>query len=155
MPGLKQKSSCDCSRVRGRNNVKNNNVRVLRSGNVKTAIILLVLLPGIELIGGLPWWGFVVPVIALGIVIAWQSWHVAAFSVGFVCGFITWLTANWYFDMHSNSVLLSRVGVLFSVGKAVLLLASGVIGGVLTGLALFTGKAFLSKRERRPISFNL
>ena len=123
------------------------NMKRLNSDNAKMTVILLILIPVVKMIDYLPWWAFVVPVLALGIVAAWRKWQVAAFQVGFLCGLITWLVGNLYLDARFNGVLLDKIGVLFSVSRPVVLLTSGIIGGLLTGLALFTGKTIFFKQE--------
>jgi len=110
-------------------------------------LILLTRIPG-----SLPWWTFIIPVVILGIVITIWKWKVSTFAMGFLCGFIIWFGANLYFDLTFNGAIMSRIGLLFTVPRIVVLLLSGVIGGVLTGLALFTGRSMVFRSENRLLS---
>jgi hypothetical protein len=98
----------------------------------------------------LPWWSFVIPVILLGIFISFLEWKIASFAVGFLSGFLVWLGCNNYFDSIYNGILLHKLAPLLFMNKVTLLLASGLIGGLLTGLALYTGKTVL-KHTSPPV----
>ena len=108
--------------------------------NVKAFLITSVLVMGTCMVNGLPWWGFVVPVVLFGIVVTFLGWKVAGFPVGFISGFMIWLAVNVYFDIIYNSVFY-KLGLLLSVPKVIVLLIAGVTGGLLSGLALYTGKS--------------
>jgi hypothetical protein len=115
--------------------------------NIKTALLLIPLIILTRLIDTLPWWIFVIPVLALGVTITLKKWEISSFSVGWLCGFLIWIGANLYFDQMLDGDILTKIGRLLSVPKIVVLLVSGIIGGLLTGLALYTGKAAVYKRE--------
>ncbi len=114
---------------------------------LKTAIILLCLILLIRMLEGIPWWSFTVPVLALGTFIARRQWQVSCFLVGFLCGFAIWFCTNTYFHLAHGGVILNRLGTLLS---AAMLLASGVTGGLVTGLALYTGKAIVPAQKTVP-----
>jgi hypothetical protein len=111
--------------------------------NIKT-ILIIILTTLTCLIESLPWWSFVIPVVILGIIITFRTWDVLIFPIGFLSGFITWFGANLYFDMTSNAIVLNKMALLLTVNKIVVLLISGLIGGLLTGLALYTGKSIIA-----------
>lgn len=106
-------------------------------------LIIIILVIFTSIIESLPWWTFVVPVLILGMVINFRRWNVSVFSIGFLSGFIIWFGANLYFDTIVSGVILNKLGLLLSVPKIIVLVISGVIGGLLTGLALYTGKNIL------------
>src|SRR6516225_11416974 len=111
--------------------------RILRSG-----LIMLILLIMITLVMNqqkFPWWTFVVPVVILGVVVGLVKWKVPAFAIGFITGFIIWGGGNAYFDMVFDTGTLNRIGLLMSIPKWGILGIAGAIGGLLTGMALFTG----------------
>lgn len=114
---------------------------------VKTISLILVIIMLTGMIDGLPWWSFVVPVLILGVIISYRKWNVAGFAVGFIAGFIIWFMANLYFDITLGGTILNKIGLLLSVSKITVLVFSGIIGGVLTGLALYTGKSIVSEKE--------
>jgi len=117
------------------------------SDNIKTILITLVIILATRIIKGLPWWSFVVPLLAFGLLITIKQWKVASFWVGFLCGFVVWSGANLYFDLTLKGNILPRIGLLISVPGIVIILMAGVIGGVLTGLALYTGKSIIKGKE--------
>lgn len=115
--------------------------------NIKTALLLIPLIILTRLIDALPWWAFVIPVLALGVIITLKKWEFSGFSVGWLSGFLIWICANLYFDKMLDGDILTKIGLLLSVPKIVVLLVSGIIGGLLTGLALYTGKAAVYKTD--------
>lgn len=115
--------------------------------NLKTLVIsslLVFLLPRFEF---LPWWSFTVPVVLLGVVIKLKRWNVGSFSMGFLAGFLVWFGSNLYFDFTLSSSVLNKISLILSIPKILILLASGILGGLLTGLSLYTGKKMLTQDE--------
>lgn len=111
-----------------------------RHHSIKTMLIIFPLIFMVSLLDLLPWWSFVVPVLALGAVIGYRQWQVASFSTGFLAGFITWCVTNACFMIARNNHVLNKIGLLIGMPGIVVLVISGLIGGLLTGLALYTGK---------------
>ncbi|WPQ62318.1 hypothetical protein SIO70_28570 [Chitinophaga sancti] len=112
--------------------------------NLKTGIVLLAILLLTRLADQLPWWIFIVPVLITGIVITWRKWPVNCFWVGFLSGFIAWTSASIYFHLRSDGRLLDRFGILAGM---IIVAGSGLVGGLMTGLALYTGKSITTNRE--------
>ena len=88
---------------------------------------------------GLPWW-CIAPIAA---VIAWfiaeNGWK--AFFGGLLGGFLLWYASAWMSDSSNNGMLSAKVGQLFmGVQGGQLLLASGLLGGLLAGFGALTGK---------------
>lgn len=106
-------------------------------------VIAINILTGVVAV--LPWWSFVVPVLLSGMALPYLRWNVSSFPVGFLSGFLVWLLANAFFDMAYHG-MLAKIGLLLSVQKIVVLLAAGLIGGLLNGLALYTGKSILTAK---------
>lgn len=115
--------------------------------NIKTALLLILLIILTRLIDILPWWSFVIPVLIFGIVIRLKKWEVSGFMVGWLSGFLLWIGANMFFDATLQGDVLYKIGLLLSVPKIIVLLVSGIIGGLLTGLALYTGRAIVYKQQ--------
>ena len=115
-----------------------------RSNNIKTLLITISLLLVAQMIDRLPWWSFVIPVLAFGVLISVKKWEISAFGIGFVAGFLVWLGANLYFDMTLGGIALDKIGLMLSVPKLIVMLISALIGGLLTALALYTGKFILA-----------
>jgi hypothetical protein len=114
--------------------------------SIKTIFILVPVIIATNSIIILPWWSFVIPVLVVGVVITKKEWKVACFPIGFLAGFLVWASANWFFDIKYSGIFLDRFG--FGI-KLLLLLVSGIVGGLLTGLSLYTGRslAFDKKAE--------
>jgi hypothetical protein len=115
--------------------------------NLIAVLILILLIVGTRMIDILPWWSFVVPVLFFGVLLGFRDSKVPGFAIGFLSGFVVWFGVNWYFDITYNGLVLSKIGLLLSLPKIAVLLIAGIIGGLLTGLALLSGKSvFVSKK---------
>jgi hypothetical protein len=114
------------------------------SGNLKTIAILIPAIILIKLIDALPWWSFIIPVLSLGIATGVMQWRVSGFLIGFLCGFFIWLGGNLYFHFAYNGQLLEKIG---TAPKIIVLLVSGLVGGLLTGLALYTGRSIAINKK--------
>jgi hypothetical protein len=117
--------------------------------NIKSILIIIILVVLTSIIGSLPWWSFVIPVLILGMIITFRKWNVSTFPIGFLSGFIIWFGGNLYFNSMSMGIILTKIALLFTVPKIVVLLISGLIGGLLTGLALYAGKNIINHLKSR------
>jgi len=111
---------------------------------LKTTLGLVVIILAARLPAPFPWWGFVLPVFLWGIFVRSRGWDFPAFLTGFITGFLIWILANLYFDMRSGGIVLDKIALLFSIPKPLLLCVPGLIGGLLTGLALYTGNGLFT-----------
>ncbi|MFD2787218.1 hypothetical protein [Hymenobacter rubripertinctus] len=91
------------------------------------------------------------PLFLFGVVINYLEWRVASFFVGFVAGFIVWTGANVYYDIQYDGLVLQKVALLFSLPKFVVFLIAGMLGGLLSGLALYSGKGLFSYQSASPV----
>lgn len=117
--------------------------------SVKTFFITIVIVFLTGLIDSLPWWSFIIPIALLGILLNFLKWNISSFSIGFLAGFIIWSGTNFYLDRTGNGIMLNKISELLLTNKFVLLMVAGVIGGLLSGLALYTGTSALSWREHQ------
>src|SRR4051812_7862795 len=99
----------------------------------------------------LPWWSFVIPILLLGAVFSYKGWRISAFSAGALAGFLVWSGGNLYSDIISHGLVLDKIALLLSVPKIILVLAAGIAGGLLTGIALFTGQATFANTQNRAL----
>jgi hypothetical protein len=113
--------------------------------SIKAVLCLIVILILSRIPGIFPWWGFVVPVIIFGLIISMANWKLPYFGIGFFSGFLMWLGANLYYDLTGGSVILERLALSVALPAPVLFLISCLIGSLLTGLALYTGKLMAPK----------
>ena len=119
--------------------------------NLKALAISLLLLLLTHQLDALPWWGFLMPLFLFGVVINYLKWNVAGFFVGFIAGFIVWAGANVYYDIQYDGLVLQKVALLFSMPKFVVFLIAGVLGGLLSGLAMYSGKGLFSYQSASPV----
>ncbi len=117
-----------------------------RSDNIKTGIILCIVIILTKMIEAIPWWGFVVPVFSLGIIITLKNWEVSCFRVGFLGGFLTLFWANLFFHLVFNGRIIIKLG---PIPGMIIWVASGLIGGLLAGLALYSGKIMVFDKKAR------
>lgn len=112
--------------------------------NILAVVISIALIVVTRLADSLPWWSFIIPLLVFGGVISLMQWKVSGFLVGFLAGFIIWFGVNAYFDAQNGGLMMERAAQLISVPKFIMLILSGLLGGLLSGLALYTGKGLLS-----------
>ena len=111
--------------------------------NLKSLLTLLVITLVVRLLPGIPWWSCVVPVIVAGLIMKLRHWQTSFFGIGFLAGFLLWSIANLYFDIKYPGDILTSVGSLLFLPKIGVITISGIIGGLLTGLAFYTGKSII------------
>jgi hypothetical protein len=114
------------------------NTRLKQS--LTAAGILLLVIVATKALSAIPWWSFVISVMLLGMVLKWARYDIPYFMIGFVTGFLLWLGANAYFDMTMPGLVFEKLGKILSVPKIAIMVISGVMGGLLSGLAFYTGK---------------
>ncbi|RBL90074.1 hypothetical protein [Chitinophaga flava] len=115
--------------------------------SIKAFCCLVPLILLVRMTDSIPWWSFVVVVGFFGAFISIRKWSVAAFGTGFLAGMLVWVAANIYFHIALGGSVFNRIGLTLSVPGPVVILISGIIGGLLTGLALFTGKAAIKRGD--------
>ena len=122
--------------------------------NILAVLICIALIVLTRLSDALPWWSFVVPVLIFGGVISLLRWQVSGFVAGFLAGFIIWFGVNLFYDSQNDGLMMERVAQLIFVPKLVMLLIAGLMGGLLSGLALYTGKGLLSYKPKPVLEDN-
>ncbi len=105
-----------------------------------TATILTVLLAFIAgILSFSPWWGFVITSFLVAILVHQKGWK--AFLSSFLGLFLLWAGLAWWIDMQNNSLLSSKIAAILPLGgnSMLLILVTGFIGGLVSGLAAITG----------------
>ena len=108
------------------------------------ALSLFILL--FRMIDGPPWWSFILPVMVLGACIPSGRLNISYFSAGFSSGCFVWIASTLYYHFIYKGVLIDRIGMGYGV---IALTASGLIGGLLTGLAFYAGKSLTVDRKKK------
>ena len=121
-----------------------------RVDNIKAFACLIILVPLAMMINGLPWYSFLIVVSLFGFIITICQWKVAAFSIGFLSGLVVWIGANIYYHTIFGGTVFEKLAQVMFIPEFVVFLLSGVIGGLLTGLAFYTGQSAV-KRVEKPI----
>ena len=116
--------------------------------SIKTVLLLFLILLTAQFAERIPWWSFVVPVVLLGLFVTYRQWNVPTLGLGFLTGFFVWFGVNIYVDLSTEGIILNKVGLMFSVGKPLLLVVSGLVGGMITELAFYTGRIMITTRNR-------
>lgn len=117
--------------------------KIMENCMVIGVVLLVMFLMG--QISVLPWWSFAVPVLLFGAVVGIRRWQVASFWMGFLGGFLLWFGANYFFDVRTNGIIFNKIGAMFTISRFVVLVLSGITGGAVAGLALYTGKSMARK----------
>jgi hypothetical protein len=121
--------------------------------NIVILIVTIALIFAVRMIEALPWWSFVVPIFILGVLAAKGfKWEIPGFTLGFLAGFIVWFGVNWYIDNANGSIVMNRLAQLLSINKWLVLLGAGVIGGLLSGLALSAGEQMFSAGKSKLLA---
>jgi len=121
------------------------------SQRIKRSALLLIVVMAIvvfvKMIPGAAWWSCVIPIVALGVWVGLKKWTVAGLGIGFLAGFLLWPGAILFFHWRYQGGLLPRLGL---AGMVIFLLAAGLTGGLLCGLALYTGKTIATGKSNEP-----
>ena len=96
----------------------------------------------------MPWWGVVIAAGVGSLILPGKG--LPAFASGFLAVFILWSAYAMMIDSANEQILSSRVGQLFSVGPSLLVLITGLIGGLCAGFGSWSGnsiRALLKKNQ--------
>lgn len=119
-------------------------------------LITLAILIGVLIFMGrldfLPWWSFSVPVFLLGVFLPLKKWNVSPFLWGFIAGFMAWVLSTIYFEIIYEGEIMQSVAKLMKVKPYLLYPAIGLIGGILTGLGVYSG--YLLRSGGRLLNWN-
>jgi hypothetical protein len=112
-----------------------------------TLTILIIVLIIMDTLDFLPWWSFLLPVFLLGILLPLQKWKVCPFLWGFIAGFSVWLLCTIYFEITYKGEIMHPIAKMIKVTPFLLHLIIGFIGGLLTGLGVYSGYLLRKGRE--------
>ena len=118
-----------------------------------TLAILIIVLLIMGALAFLPWWFFLIPVFLLGVFLPLQKWKVYPFLWGFIAGFIVWVLSTGYFEITYKGELMQPVAKIMKLNPYLLYLTIGLIGGVLTGLGMYSG--YLLRKGREVLELEL
>jgi hypothetical protein len=111
---------------------------------------LLIFVMGNLCHAGLPWWALA-PIAAVVAALLPLRSGGQAFNAGFLGGSVLWYATAFLFNAANAGALSAKVGQLFlGLQGWQLLMATGVLGGVLGGLGALTGKWARDIFARQP-----
>lgn len=105
-----------------------------------TAIILTALTGFIAgVLSFSPWWGFAITSLLVAVLVHQKAGK--AFLAGFLGIFLLWAGLAWWIDMKNNGVLSTKIASILPLGgnSLVLIAVTGLIGGLVAGLAALSG----------------
>jgi hypothetical protein len=117
---------------------------------MKRFVIFLVIAILAYVAGSLyPWWS--VAVVGFVVILIVPLRPPAAFVIGFLAVFVLWGSQALYRGIMNDHILDTRISVLFLQRQSPLIITviTGVLGGLVTGMAAMTA-AFLRTKKRLP-----
>lgn len=115
--------------------------------NLITLLIVSIIVLVFESIVLIPWWIFIIPVVLLGSILSHFQCKINSFPIGFITGFLIWSSMNYFLSLSGNGIVLTKIGLLLSSSTLIVILISGIIGGILVGLALYVGTNIISNNR--------
>lgn len=105
--------------------------------------ILLAFISGLFL----PWWGIAIAAMLAAIVVRQKAGF--AFLSGFFALLLLWSGLSYWIDSENESILSVRIAELLGIGdnSFLLILITGVVGGLVAGFAAMTG-SYLRPKQR-------
>ncbi|MEQ9287997.1 MAG: hypothetical protein RIG77_13855 [Cyclobacteriaceae bacterium] len=98
----------------------------------------------------MPWWVIIVCSMVVSFLLPGHNFN--SFLSGFLGVGLLWMVLAWKFDMESGSNMSSKMTQLFKIDDPIILiLATGLIGGIVGGFSAFTGNSlrqiFIKKKK--------
>ncbi len=119
---------------------------------ILTILIVSVCSIIIESIAIIPWWSYLIIVFVIGVCLPLNRWRVPSFLSGFTSGFLIWTMSTVFFEIYFKGEIMSTTAEIFGLPYIILLFSIGIIGGLLSGLALYSGTILRNGKKKREIS---
>lgn len=116
-------------------------------------IILTLLAIAIQCISFLPWWFFAIIMFLLGIILPLKQNKIPVFLIGFLAGLFSWLIPTLFFQISYEGKMIQTVSQIFHLPSFVLFVIISFVGGLITGMALYSG--FLLRNGKEVLELNL
>ena len=101
-------------------------------------LALLILITAFLLNLILPWWSIAIPGLILGYF--FKKGSGVSFLWGFLGVFLLWAGQATYIHLANDGILSTRIANMLGVGSPwLVILVTGVIGGLVSGMATLTG----------------
>jgi hypothetical protein len=97
----------------------------------------------------------VVPAFFIGIYMAKKEVTKMPFLTGFLAGFIVWAGATLFFHLQYGGNTLDVLSGLLGMKKPMSITMIGVLGALLTGLAVLAGNMFFKKEDKEGLDIKM
>ncbi|MFY0625653.1 MAG: hypothetical protein JXR07_05135 [Reichenbachiella sp.] len=99
----------------------------------------------------MPWWCLIIVAFIITFLLVGNNFN--AFLSGFLGAGLLWMIMAWKVDVETTSIISLKIVELFDVAETnMLVIASGVVGGIAGGFGAVTGNSFrqlfLKKKEK-------
>jgi|TARA_B100000508_G_C11408114_1_gene251866 hypothetical protein len=96
----------------------------------------------------LPWWSVAIPGFIVGYLFKKEA--TPSFLWGFLGVFLLWAGQSAFINIGNNGILAARIAEMMGMKTGwLIVLITGVIGGLVSGFGTMTGALFNSKQTRR------
>ena len=97
----------------------------------------------------LPWWSIAIAAFVVALLIPQSPGR--GFLSGFLGIFLLWAVVAAWIDLKNEGLLSSKVAALFKLGESsiLLILITGIIGGLVGGFAAMAGSSLRSPKPSR------
>lgn len=111
-------------------------------------LLILLIITGYLINIVLPWWGIAITGLILGFQMKPKPG--AAFGYGFLALFLLWGGQALYIHFANDGILSTRIAEMLGVGSPYLVvLITGVLGGLVSGLAVLSGALFKTVFDKK------
>ena len=121
---------------------------------ILTIIILVFVSIAVQSIPMLSWWIYLVPIFLMGVFLPLNKWKIIPFTTGFVAGFLVWVGATIYYDQINPIQSVNAMARIVDINTFFFYLIIGGIGGLLSGMSLYSGYLLRKGREILILDLN-
>ncbi|MBT8219817.1 MAG: hypothetical protein KJP00_08330 [Bacteroidia bacterium] len=108
--------------------------------NLVSILVLILTAFLFQYIG--PWWIAAIPALIVGYSNNTVS-PAQSFALGFVAIFLLWAGQSFFINIQNEGILANKIGEIFNgLNATSIVCITGLIGGILGGLAAMTGRLF-------------
>lgn len=101
-----------------------------------------------------PWWIFLISTFFIGLICAKTEVQIPFFILGFLSGFVVWAGGFTLFHLMYQGDIVNRLAAVIESEKIAIVLITGVVGGLLNGLSLFSGVLLRAQRNNHQLELS-
>lgn len=83
----------------------------------------------------------------MGLFVSMRGIKIKSFLTGFTAGVINWFVATLFFNSLYDGALIGRLAEIFVMPAYMLVPVIGIMGGLLNGLACYTGYSVFMEED--------